>query len=289
MFKGVNPTKKRLLIIGIFVILSCVGLSGCAEVNEPKNLEQLSITSFEVEPNIIKQGETANLTWIVMGSTFVNINNGVGNVSSIGKRVITPNETATYMLTAKNSTTTATATTQIIVTKTNNTNDTKENGKNTSENQRYTLTIEIIGSGHVVKYPNQVTYVYDAIVDLMANPDYNWKFIGWSGDITNNSNSVTIIMRNNNTITATFEEIPPEQHKVSGILYINDIPAPEGAEVRLYNVATCFTDTTGHYQLDFEANEGIQTFQVFWNGMWQSPTEVMIQSGVYEVEVDLHI
>lgn len=46
----------------------------------------------------------------------MSIDNGIGNVSLTGNRIIMPNETTTYTLTATNSTTSITATTQIIIT-----------------------------------------------------------------------------------------------------------------------------------------------------------------------------
>ena len=89
--------------------------SGCFEIDIPDELVQFSITSFKVEPGIINQGETANLSWMVIGATSVSIDNGIGNVSLFGERVIMPSKTTTYTLTATNATKNITATVQIIV------------------------------------------------------------------------------------------------------------------------------------------------------------------------------
>jgi hypothetical protein len=103
--------KIGILLIALMVI--SVGLlSGCT--NEETS-EEISITSFGVEPRQIQQGETANLTWVTVGATSVTIDNGIGSVSLTGIRIIMPTANTTYTLTASDGKTTKTATTQIIV------------------------------------------------------------------------------------------------------------------------------------------------------------------------------
>lgn len=106
--------NKRIFAIAIILVLLTVGFSGCNDVNLDEVL-QFSITSFNVEPSIIYQGDTANLSWVVISAQTVTIDNGIGNVANNGKRIIQPSETTTYTLTAINGTKTITATTQIIV------------------------------------------------------------------------------------------------------------------------------------------------------------------------------
>jgi hypothetical protein len=105
--------KKHLSIV-LMLLLLMISFSGCTENNGGENL-QFSITSFEVEPSIITEGEIANLSWVVLEAQTVSIDNGIGTVSNSGSRVIQPLETTTYMLTTSNKTKTLTATTQIIV------------------------------------------------------------------------------------------------------------------------------------------------------------------------------
>jgi len=71
---------------------------------------------------------------------------------------------------------------------------------------QYTLTINIVGSGSVVKDPNQSTYTYGTIVELTANADPGWSFNHWSGDLTGSDNPDTIVMDGDKTVTATFKE-----------------------------------------------------------------------------------
>jgi len=106
--------NKHLIVIGITLILLTVGFSGCTNVDN-QDTTQLSIKSFNVEPSMINKGETANLIWDVEGATTVSIDNDIGNVSLSGTRIITPTQNTTYILTASNSTSFKTATTQIIV------------------------------------------------------------------------------------------------------------------------------------------------------------------------------
>ena len=76
----------------------------------------MTIVTFTVAPSMIELGDTANLSWVVTGSdTSVNIDNGIGDVSLTGNRIISPTETTTYKLTATNGTSTKEVTTQIIV------------------------------------------------------------------------------------------------------------------------------------------------------------------------------
>lgn len=105
---------KKILIVIVVCLLSTLSFfSGC--VNVPKELAQFSIISFNVEPGIINQGEFANLSWVVISASSVNIDNGIGVVALTGYRTIQPAQTTTYILTASNATTTRSATVTITV------------------------------------------------------------------------------------------------------------------------------------------------------------------------------
>src|SRR5512137_1388165 len=96
--------KNITIIINICILLSISFFSGCINVHEEPI--QLSIVSFTIEPNIINQSEYAVLRWGVIGASSVNINNGIGNVTLSGEKIIQPTQTTTYTLTASNTTTT---------------------------------------------------------------------------------------------------------------------------------------------------------------------------------------
>ena len=107
--------KKHLIVIGMMLMLLAVGLSGCNEPPENQDTTQLSIALFNVEPSMINKGETANLIWNVTGATTVSIDNNIGDVGLSGTRIVSPIQNTTYVLTASNSNTSKTATTEIIV------------------------------------------------------------------------------------------------------------------------------------------------------------------------------
>jgi hypothetical protein len=94
--------KVKVLGALIVVLLFAVVFSGCFEEHETST--PLSINYLNVEPRWIYIGETANLSWSVIGANSVYIDNEIGDVSLDGSQTIFPNETVTYTLTASNGT-----------------------------------------------------------------------------------------------------------------------------------------------------------------------------------------
>jgi hypothetical protein len=107
--------KEKIIFTGICFLIFSTLLSGCSTPDIPKELFQLSIKSFDVEPSIIKKGEVANLSWYIISAKNASINHGIGNVSLSGERIIMPLTTTTYTLTAYNATASVSASVQIIV------------------------------------------------------------------------------------------------------------------------------------------------------------------------------
>ncbi|MCL4863839.1 MAG: DUF1349 domain-containing protein, partial [Caldilineaceae bacterium] len=68
----------------------------------------------------------------------------------------------------------------------------------------FTLTANITGGGEVVVTPNLPHYAPGAQVAVEARPEAGWLFMGWSGDLTGNTNPATLIMDGNKSITANF-------------------------------------------------------------------------------------
>jgi uncharacterized repeat protein (TIGR02543 family) len=73
----------------------------------------------------------------------------------------------------------------------------------------YTLTVQITGEGYVSRSPSGETYEEGTEVTLTATPDTGWHFNGWSGDASGSSNTITITMNNDMSVTATFVNQPP--------------------------------------------------------------------------------
>ncbi len=61
------------------------------------------INAFYVDPESITQGDACLLEWAVSGATEVSIDHGIGTVSFVGNREVSPPDTDTYILTASNS------------------------------------------------------------------------------------------------------------------------------------------------------------------------------------------
>jgi hypothetical protein len=77
----------------------------------------------------------------------------------------------------------------------------------------YELTISSTSGGSVTNPGvGTFTYVAGSVVNLVASPDADYKFVNWSGDVDAianvNAASTTITMQDDYLITASFEEVP---------------------------------------------------------------------------------
>src|SRR2546426_391478 len=68
----------------------------------------------------------------------------------------------------------------------------------------YTLSVTTVGSGTVVKSPNQASYNYGTVVQLTANPAAGRHFVSWSGDASGTANPLSVTMDADKNITGTF-------------------------------------------------------------------------------------
>ncbi|MGB5925597.1 MAG: hypothetical protein WBH01_05830 [Dehalococcoidia bacterium] len=73
------------------------------------------------------------------------------------------------------------------------------------------------GSGTVTPSPSQPSGGYTAAteVTLTAEANEGYEFDHWSGTSNNNINPTTVTMNSDKSVTAYFEEIPPDQHTLS--------------------------------------------------------------------------
>jgi len=114
--------KKLAILLIVLMIFSVGFLSGCSEQNtdnENKSSTETytspAITSFYVSPESIDEGDTSKLYWIVSNAESVEIDNGIGYVSLTGNRGVSPTNTTTYTLTARNGDKTSIATVHLVV------------------------------------------------------------------------------------------------------------------------------------------------------------------------------
>ena len=84
-------------------------------------------------------------------------------------------------------------------------------------NAKYTLEANAVDSGSVNVNPVQPAggYVAGSTVTLTATPMKGFKFTGWSGDIHNSANPVTMIMNSNKVVSAKFVALPPTLYKLA--------------------------------------------------------------------------
>ena len=69
----------------------------------------------------------------------------------------------------------------------------------------YTLNLNVVGNGAVtLNYTGP--YFYGDVVELTADPDEDWTFTDWSGDLTGSTNPEIIAIDGDKTITATFTQ-----------------------------------------------------------------------------------
>ncbi|MEK7263636.1 MAG: T9SS type A sorting domain-containing protein, partial [Bacteroidota bacterium] len=74
---------------------------------------------------------------------------------------------------------------------------------------QYDLNVTIVGNGTATKSPEQQTYSHGAEVELTAIPNAHWAFSGWSGDISDTENPVSVLMESEKSIIATFYQLFP--------------------------------------------------------------------------------
>lgn len=84
------------------------------------------------------------------------------------------------------------------------------------EKNHYTLTITFPEHGTITASPAGPSYPYGTVVTLTASPDTAYRFISWTGDVSGNTASTTVMIDNHKTVSASFAEIPG----VTDVVYV---------------------------------------------------------------------
>jgi len=71
----------------------------------------------------------------------------------------------------------------------------------------YVLTVNVVGSGSVLKSPDQLTYTYGTVVELTAVADPGWTFSQWSGDLVSSLNPDNVTMDGDKVVVANFSNV----------------------------------------------------------------------------------
>src|SRR5205807_837189 len=109
--QGSTTPNRAPMVNGIangsaIITASASGLapaSGQVQVGSNPITPVPTITSFTATPATITAGQLATLSWTVFGATTVSMDNGVGDVSNVTSKSVSPTQTTTYILTASNS------------------------------------------------------------------------------------------------------------------------------------------------------------------------------------------
>jgi hypothetical protein len=92
------------------------GGQGSARVTiSTRSADRVQILFFIADPREIQRGQTATLSWRVINAERVNISGGIGNVPAQGSTPVSPDQTTTYTLTARNSVNEEVATATVVV------------------------------------------------------------------------------------------------------------------------------------------------------------------------------
>jgi len=103
-----------LLLLVLVVLAAGCDLTGLTVTT---TTQSPVISSFSADPATIARGESATLSWSVVGAATVSIDQGIGNVALTGRRAVMPDVTTVYTLTATNAAgVSVPATAQVIVT-----------------------------------------------------------------------------------------------------------------------------------------------------------------------------
>jgi uncharacterized repeat protein (TIGR02543 family) len=78
----------------------------------------------------------------------------------------------------------------------------------------YALNV-ISANGSVLKLPNQVSYTSGTSVVLTATPNSGYTFTSWSGDVSDTSSTITIVMNSNKNIRANYTQIPASNYSLN--------------------------------------------------------------------------
>jgi hypothetical protein len=113
---------------------------------------------------------------------------------------------------------------------------------NYTQNQ-YTLTI-ISELGTVIRDPDKSTYTYGEVVELTAVPEAGWGLAHWSGDISGDTNTVSVTIDGDKFITANYFLIT---YIISGNAGVS------GAMISYVDGGskTATTDENGNYSITF--------------------------------------
>jgi uncharacterized protein YkwD len=129
--------------------------------------------------------------------------------------------------------------------------------------EQCSLTVSSTGGG-LVALPGEGTFACNTgmMANLVATPDAGHRFVNWTGDVETIENieaaSTTITMNGDYSITANFEQIPPEQFDLATSCTTGGSVTVPGEGTFTYNAATVVslvaTPATGYQFVNWTGN-----------------------------------
>jgi hypothetical protein len=108
-----RPESSRWRLATLCACL--LSAAGCGLIPNLNGPDGLAIQKFLVSPKQIASGDSATLSWEVMGAESIQVDNGIGVVPAKGSVDLKATQNTTYTLTARSGTSLATASVQILV------------------------------------------------------------------------------------------------------------------------------------------------------------------------------
>ena len=105
---------KSFLFISLSLLLLLILIPGCVTfqttpaattppIGQPSNFgTPQAVIEFGNNPSTINSGGTSTLSWNVTGASSVNIDQGIGPVNAAGTRVVSPDSSTVYTISATN-------------------------------------------------------------------------------------------------------------------------------------------------------------------------------------------
>ncbi len=145
------------------------------------------------------------------------------------------------------------------------------NGGGNGEATTYTLNVTVTNpdKGGVTVDPPTGPYVENSTVTITVSPEEGCRLKEWSGDASGNYSPLEVLMTDNKTITATFENIPTYAITVAipegEGTYTLDPAEPQGGYPEETEVTLTVVPATGHYFVQWEETGDMIHSSIFRN------------------------
>ncbi len=158
--------------------------------------------------------------------------------------------------------------------------------------EHFYLIVKIQGEGHVELDPERDRYVDGSEVELTALADEDWSFVEWTNGVESEDAKITVVMDENRTVTAHFEELAPAEFEFSALTVEPEEPEL-GDEVEISIDVTNVGELEGVYTVEFYLNGELiceETVEVE-AGETETVTTIygLKEAGDYEIEGEGHV